>query len=361
MVTHWFRATAIALLLTACSADQSSETIEDGAAGGSATAGPSSAVVTVADTTRATDAPPTELVGHTLQLRLREGARTRYKIAQYAEDRQDTITALSEATHVFDQTVRSVRGDGAYEIGITYTSITSSGSLKNLKTGQMIRSEKYNSKDTADLRNPRNAQFSALLGETVTLILTPKAEVQEISGVSTIVNKMVAKLPKQEGQQQLPQEAKLEIQKQVETIMYRSILGQELIPFPTGPIDSTLTWDHSQTAPVNPLYTINTKATYRIVKVRKVKGRRIATVNATIAGTVVTNAPPAQAGISVKMNSSNISGEGVAIVDIDNGMTISKKSKVSISLSATINEKATGKVVKVNNTSIKRFDIELLP
>ncbi len=361
MVTHWFRATAIALLLTACSADQSSETIEDGASAGSATTGATAAVVTAADTATATDAAPTELVGHTLQLRLQAGTRSRYKIAQYAEDRQDTISALSEATHVFEQNVRSVRGDGSFEIGITYNSIRSNGTLKNLKTGQEIRSEKYNSKDTADLRNPRNAQFSALLGETVTLILTPKAEVQEISGVSTIVNKMVAKLPKQDDQKPLPQEAKAEIQKQVETIMYRSILGQELIPFPQGPIDSTLSWQHSQNTPVNPLYTIDTRATYRIVKVRKVKGRRIATINASISGTVVTNAPPAQAGITVKMNSSNISGEGVAIVDIDNGLTISKKSKVSISLSATINEKATGKVVKINNTSIKRFDIELLP
>lgn len=360
MVTTWFRIAAIALLLTACSADQSKEAVEDGS-GNSATAGSGAAVVTVADTASAEDVSPSELVGHTMQLRLRQGAASRYKISQFAEDRQDTISAVSEATHVFQQQVRSVRGDGSFEIGITYNTIRSTGTLKNLKTNQTIRSENYNSKDTTDLRNPRNAQFSALLGETVTLILTPKAEVQEVSGVSSIVNKMIAKLPKNEGQQEMPQEAKAEIQKQVESIMYRSILGQELIPFPQSPIDSTLSWQHTQTAPVNPLYTIDTKATYRIVSVKQVKGRRIATVKATISGNVVTNPTPPQAGISVKMNSSSISGEGIAIVDIDNGTTISKKSKVSISLSATINEKNTGKVVKVNNTSIKRFDIELLP
>lgn len=361
MVTTWFRIAAIALLLTACSADQSNETPDESGSAGAST-GSSANVVTLADTTQADDVPLTDLIGHTMKLRLQQGQRFTYKITQTAEDIQDTLAAISDATHIFTQNVRSVRGDGAYELGITYNSILTTGSMKSSKSGQTFRSEKYNSKDTGDLRNPRNAQFSSLLGETVTMIISPKAEVQEVSGVSTIINKMIAKLPKPEGQQQpLPDQAKQEMQRQVESIMYRSILGQELIPYPTSPIDSTFSWKHSQSSPVNPLYTISTTATYRIVSVKKIKGHRIATVVATISGEVTNNQPPPQAGIQVRMNSSSISGNGTAIIDIDNGTTISKKSKVSISLSATINEKATGKVVKVNNTSNKRFDIELLP
>lgn len=356
MVTTWLRSAAIALLITACTDAANNEQAEEVTAG-AATSGD---MVTLSDTASAPTVPFEEAAGDSIFLRYKPGQVLTYRTTQTAEDIQDTLSSLSNTAHVYTKKIRSIRGDGAFELEITYNQIRSTGTLKNTKTGAVIRSETFDSKDSSKLRDPRNAQFSSLLGEPVTVILTPQAKIQEISGVSSIVNKMISKLPKNDSVQ-LPPQAREEITRQVQSIMYASVIGQELVPYPEAGLDSSMTWEHSQTAPVSPLYTISTTAKYRIISIKRIKGRRIATITATFTGKVSATPPPPQFGATLKLNSSSITGDGTAIVDLESGATISKKNKVSISLSATVTEKATGKVTRINNTSNKRFDVELLP
>jgi hypothetical protein len=258
------------------------------------------------------------------------------------------------STHVYTKRVKSVRGDGTFEIGMTFDTIKVDVVAKNNRTGAVLQEQHFSSADSAQRNDPAFAQFSALIGEEVTILLRPNATIQEISGVSSIVNKIV-------GKQQVPMEVQGQYARQIELAVYASFVEQEYLRFPVNGVDSTGGWTTSNSAPIlNNVFVAKSTASYRIAGVKMVKGRRVADVSASLSGSVATGDMPKGASIRVTMGTSEIVGKGRTIVDLDKGFTISKSTELTTNLQATITNTANSQSQKMAQRTTMRTTVELL-
>lgn len=290
----------------------------------------------------------------TLTLKLKVGETYRYRITQTSNGGPDSAFLEQRSTHVYTKRVKGVRGDGTYEIGMTFDTITIDVKASNRITGAVLQEQHYTSKDSAHRKDPQFSQFNALLGEEVTVLLRPNATIQEISGVTSIVNKIAAGRP-------MPDDVRQQYTRQIEMAAYAPFVEQEHLRFPTNRIDSTQAWSVSTTAPLlNNVFIASSTSNYRIASVRNVKGHRVAEVVAEMNGTVAAGKLPPQAGMSVTMGASAIDGKGRTLVDADKGYTISKTNELTTDLAATVKNTANGNTQRMAQRTQMRTTVELL-
>lgn len=310
--------------------------------------------ITVEDIANATPLTSSESTIDSLVLKYAKGDVFRYRAVQISTGGVDTAFMEQRSTHIYTKRVRNVRGDGTFEIGMTFDTIMVDVKATNKRTGQVIQEQHFTSADSAQRNDPAFSQFGALIGEEVTIILRPNATIQEISGVSSIVNKII-------GNQTVPEEARAQFARQIEMAAYASFVEQEYLRFPATGLDSTGGWSTSNTAPIlNNILTASSTARYSIAGVKKVKGRRIADVSATLSGTVTTGAIPKNASLRVTMGKSEIIGNGNTIVDVEQGYTISKTTELTTDLQATVTNTATNQSQNMAQRTSMRTTVQLI-
>ena len=290
----------------------------------------------------------------TLQLNYSGGEVYRYRVLQTSSGGPDSGVVTSHSQHTYTKRIKSKRADGNFEIGITFDSISSSFTMKNMVTGKVIRQESFTSADTAQLKDPKNLNYSAVLGIEVTMIVSPKGKVQEIIGASTIVNRMIP------AGQELAPDRKEMLKKQVETAMFGAFSEQEYLRFPEKPLDSTQSWNTSTATILGDLFTVESTNTYRVSTVKKVKGLRIAEVTASVVGAIKARKIPPEYKVAVKVTKSIISGTGRTVIDLAKGYTITKSNDVNMSVNAAITNLADGRVEKGEQKTTIRYSVELL-
>lgn len=310
--------------------------------------------VTVRDVANATPLTGPDARVDTLVLKYAAGDTFQYRAIQISTGGADTAFMEQRSTHVYTKRVKAVRGDGTFEIGMTFDTIKVDVVAKNNRTGAVLQEQHFTSADSAQRSNPAYAQFAALIGEEVTILLRPNATIQEISGVSSIVNKII-------GKQQVPVDVQAQYARQIELAVYASFVEQEYLRFPVNGVDSTGGWSTSNSAPIlNNVFVAKSTASYRIAGVKKVKGRRVADVAATLSGTVTTGDIPKGSTLRVTMGKSEITGSGRTIVDLDKGYTISKSTDLATDLQATITNTANAQSQKMAQRTTMRTTVELL-
>jgi len=306
------------------------------------------------DTSNAVVLSASEARIDSLHLRYTPGDVYRYRVIQTSSGGPDSGVLTSRSQHSYTKRIKSKRADGNFEIGITFDSISSSFSMKNMLTGKVIRDGKFNSTDSADLKDPRNLNYSAVLGIEVTMIVSPTGKAQEIIGASTIVNRMIP--PGQE----LPPDRKEMLKRQVETAMFGAFSEQEYLRFPESVLDSTQSWNTSTATVLGDLFTVESKNTYRVTNVKKVKGLRIAEITATVIGSIKARPVPPEYKIAVKVSKSFISGTGRTVIDLAKGYTITKTNDVTMAVDAAITNLADGRTEKGEQKTTIRYSVELL-
>lgn len=315
-------------------------------------------VVTAADTASATIVPASEARIDAFALRLDSGEVFRYRMTQSAVAGPDSAIAETKSTHTYLKRVKRVRSDGTMEVGMTFESIKVDAIIRNRITNQVLQEQHYSSSDSSQRKDPKYAQFNALLGEEVTITLTPQATIEEISGIKPVVNRML------DVQTQLTPEmrdrARQGLERQVEAAIYATYTEQEYLRFPKKGIDSTQGWDFTADAPLMDLFMIHSEAKYHIDAVKEVKGHRIAEIMATMKGNITTVPLPKTAPVQVKVGRSAIVGTGRTIIDVAKGFTISKHNEVSTSVAATVRNTATGQQEDVSQQTVMRYTVELL-
>ncbi|MBU3741277.1 MAG: hypothetical protein FGM24_03215 [Candidatus Kapabacteria bacterium] len=310
--------------------------------------------VTLADIDRASPLTGSEAKVDSLLLRYKVGDTFQYRAEQISTGGVDTAFMEQRSKHVYTKRVRSVRGDGSFEIGMRFDSIAIDVKAVNKRTGQVLQEQRYSSADSTQRSDPNYAQFSALIGEEVTIILRPNATIQEIGGVSSIVNKII-------GDQKVDPAVRAQYARQIELAAYASFVEQEYLRFPVGGVDSAGNWSTMNKAPIlGELFTASSTATYHIDGVKKVKGRRIADVSAKLAGTVSVGNVPKASPMRITMGKSEISGNGRTVVDVDQGFTISKTTELSTDLQAVLKNSATGQQQNIAQRTTMRTTVQLL-
>lgn len=310
--------------------------------------------ITIEDIANATPLADSQSTIDALVLKYVKGDVFRYRAVQISGGGADTAFLEQRSTHVYTKRVRNVRGDGTFEIGMTFDTIMLDVKALNKRTGQVIQEQHFTSADSAQRNDPAYAQFTALIGEEVTIILRPNATIQEISGVSSIVNKII-------GNQQVPAEARAQFARQIELAAYATFVEQEYLRFPVEGVDSTGGWSTSNTTPIlNDVFIASSTARYTIAGVKKVKGRRIADVSSTLNGTVTTGRSTKGSKLRVTMGKSEIIGNGQAIVDVEQGYTISKTTDMTTDLQATVTNTATNQSQNMAQRTSMRTTVQLI-
>lgn len=309
----------------------------------------------LADTARAVRQTPARAGIKTLQVRYRNGEVFRYRAIQESEGGPDTARTTSRSTHYYTRTVRSTRSDGSYETILRFDSIAVSGTIRNLRTGATLMEQSYRSSDTSDANRKRFPQFSSLIGEDVLVYITPDGRVQQVGDVSPIVRKIAMA-----SQQPMPPAALEQVASQLKNGIYASFTLQEFVPFPKQSIDSAGTWINEQQSPLGEIFTVLTRATYVIDRVYDLKGRRVGVVTANVVGNVRTIPLPKNSPLSVTLQGSEITGSSNAVMEVDRGFTVSKKNRISMSMTARIGLPQGGQQT-VTQSQTSRYEVELLP
>lgn len=291
----------------------------------------------------------------TLQVRYRNGEVFRYRAIQESEGGPDTARTMSKSTHYYTRTVRSTRSDGSYETVLRFDSITVTGTIRNVRSGATLMEQSYRSSDTSAANRKRFPQFSSLIGEEVLIYISPDGRVQQVGDVSPIVRKIAMA-----SQQPMPPAALEQVAAQLKNGIYAAFTLQEFVPFPKQPIDSSGTWVNEQQSPLGEIFTVLTRATYAIDRVYDLKGRRIGAVTANVVGSIRAIPLPKNSPLTIDLQTSQISGSSSAVMDVDRGYTVSKKNRISMSLTARVGMPQGGQQT-VTQSQTSRYEVELLP
>jgi len=315
--------------------------------------------VSVADTASGSVVETGAIANEKIRLRLDSGTTFRYKALQMSSITQDTAVVTTNSTHYYTKSVKGKRSDGAFEMTMKFDSLDIAVIIRDKKTGLVKQSGGYSSKrDTAiDPTDIQKIQFWAVLGEPVTVILSEMGQINEISGVSSIVNKIANRLPQAFPNQQVKDQAT----QYVQGMMYGSFIGQEFVPYPPNALDSTLSWTNDQTSPVGNMFRISTTTVYRIVSVRNVKGHRIATIEGTLTGKLFTQPPPPEAGIQLVLKKADVTGSSHAVLDLNTGATIAKRNHLKLDVNAHVKNLKTGETKTASQMNESRYEVELIP
>lgn len=245
--------------------------------------------------------------------------------AQTSEAGPDSAVATTQSTHVYTKTVRAVRSDGSFEIAMRFDSIKVDATVRSRKTGAVLVEQHYSSADSMQRTQKEFMQFSALLGEEVTVYVSPRGAVMQVG----------------------------------DSAVYATFQGQEMVPFPNGKIDSNGNWANTMTTPINDLFTEVTEANYHVVSLKKINNRTLASIQAEVKGGVKIRPLPKDVPFSVKLISSSFHGSSRSLLDAKGGFTISKKNERTLTLVAKpVSTK--GEKKDLSLTQVSRYEIELL-
>lgn len=345
MVRRLLLTLTIAVSTWACSSDDAPK---DAEASGSAE-------ITAADTADAKTISFTEAKVDSFVLRYAPGQVLRYRVHQFSEAGPDSAVATTNSTHVYTKKVRAVRSDGSFELTMRFDSVRVDAVVRNRNTGAVLLQQSYTSADSTQRTSEKFVQFNALLGEEISVFVSPRGAILQVGDVSPIVKKMVASAKQEVAPQMIEQ-----LSEQLKAAVYGSFHGQEIIPYPKEKIDASGSWSNAMTTPLAEFFNVSTVASYHIANIKEVKSRRIASIDATIDGSFSVRPIPKDAPFSVKVNSSSITGTSHSLLDVEGGYTISKKNAITMNVSASI-VTPKGERRSVSQSQVSRYEIELLP
>jgi len=348
MVTRLLCAAALALALVACTSnnDTPAESEQAGPQGTEA--------FSESDITSASEISGSDAHIDTLRLRYNVGEVFRYRMRQESVSGPDSAKATQRSSHVYTKRIKAIRSDGSFDIGVVVDSIEMSAVVRNTNTGAVLYEQYYNSSDSSHRNDPQRIHLSAILGEEVTLLLTPQGRIQEISGVSTIVNKIKAAVPTI-SDAELPT-----ISRQIEAAVFAMLVEQEYMRFPTGAVDSTGSWTSSNSVPVMDFFNASSTASYTIRSVRAVKGHRLATIDARLTGTITALPTPKGSPVSVKVTTGDVKGQGSIVIDAQQGYTVKKDNAITTNVVGVVSQPSSGMRQPVSQHTSMRYSVDLI-
>jgi len=337
----------LSITITSCTQDGSNDRTEE-----------APGTVTAADTASATEMDRAEARSERITLQYKPNETYRYRIVQMTSMTQDTVTSSNTNTYLYSKRVKDRNAAGTYSVTMTIDSVGASMTVRTKGAAQPVMSNSFSSGDTAQRKDPQYASLASLIGIPVTLTIDTLGKISKITGADSIARRMAASVPAMRGVGE--NEMKM-LAAQIEQSVYGSFAGQEFVPYPDEPLDSSLSWSRTQSLPGGPLFQISAKATYRIESIKNVKGRRLATVVAEISGTISPSKAPEGSPVSVKTTNSAIDGSSRAVIDLDNGVTISKKNIIRMQVSGTITETSSGRKEAFKQAQETTYSVDLLP
>ncbi|MBI2793787.1 MAG: hypothetical protein HYX66_03945 [Ignavibacteria bacterium] len=339
---------AAAVLLGACQGEKLVQEISSA---------DSTTQISVADTASGKVLEGESLNDIRISLKIENGMKFRYRIKEWSDDVQDSMIISTFASHVYTKNGLAPRSDGALQFTMRIDTVAIDMKATHNSDKRILNETHFSSRDSANPSDPTRVIQMGPVGETVTVTIGSDGKIQEIGGVSLVFNKIAKKLPNAPASDQ----ARMEAIRFLESALYGKFVGMEYLMFPKTNLDSTRSWTNSQLANLGPLFSAETTTTYRLVSVKVVKGRRIATIEADLTGAIRLNPPSPQMGVMAELQKSSVRGKSHAVIDLENGATIAKKNSISFSVKASVMDPTSRQKRTLTQSNETRYEIELLP
>lgn len=311
--------------------------------------------VTTNDIAQAEELPIAEQKISVVKYAPAKGDRYSYKVVQVEEIQEDSLKVIQKIESYYTKNIMAIRSGGSIEMTVRIDSLYVSNSIPDASQPGKTIVKTYNSRNKKDRENPDLRDFTAVLDEDIRIILDSKGRVEEISGLTPIVNKILG-----DKRDSVAPEIKARITSGLESQVFRLTIASEIIPFPDSPIDSTLSWTRQEVNPLSGLFRSTSRSTYKITSVKKVGDKRIGIIKAQLAAEVLK--PKESNGVvEMSLSSSSIGGDGEMMIDLDKGYTISKKTQVLSDLLAAVKEIKTRNERKIHQRTLTKISVELLP
>lgn len=288
------------------------------------------------DTTQATTVSPEESKVKELHFSAKVNDRFSYKLTQVDNLDQDGNKATMSTSYYYTKTIKEAKPDGTIDMSVRMDSIRIKSVYPNPAMPGTPVETTYNSQDSAQRNSPQFRQFSGIIGEDVRVLVSPKGKIEEISGLTPILNKILGK-----QKDSVPPGDKDQMLEQLKYQLYQAPLQNEYQTFPdNGTVDSSQSWSRTDISALSGVFKVKNSVHYSISSVKNIHGRKAALIKATLNAEVV-NPNVEQGTVKFKLNESSISGEGESLIDLATGTTIYKKNKVNTMINATMNETKT--------------------
>ena len=320
-------------------------------------------------TSEAGSSPSTVIAGEpadatsedSLYLRYNKGEKYRYRVKQTSTSTQDTVSGTETSSHIYTKEVLGVDATGNYMVNMTFSEIQMGLSMKSNVSGVVGMQEQFDSRKKADLEKPANNQWTYILNTPVQVNFSKAGEVRGVEGVRPIVEKVIQNAPNisQVTPQQITM-VKQQVEQQISVGLFAAIGQQEFVPYPDDLLLKGNTWTKSIKSSLGAMFMLSGVTRYEITDISEVNGRRVATVKAVMNGDIEPQPQVAQAGMSFKITKSEISGTSTSKIFLDNGVTITRKSKQSTNIAAEVTPAQTGKTETVSMKRETRYEVKLL-
>jgi Family of unknown function (DUF6263) len=196
--------------------------------------------------------------------------------------------------------------------------------------------------------------LTALVGQTLVVVVAPSGQVQKVDGMSRIVEKAAQSANPDPSTASLVETLKSNFSDD----QLRNLLTRGSIQFPDRPLRLGDTWDGSVTM-TNPVVgDQKTTTVFTLKDVDNSSGSRVATI-ATRVTTQNTGEP--KAGVAgLKMRVTGSSGEGEMIFDVTNGRLLRSTTRVTALTDMSMNGPG-GNVMNLQSKSTSTMSVELQP
>jgi hypothetical protein len=117
---------------------------------------------------------------------------------------------------------------------------------------------------------------------------------------------------------------------------------------------------NEQVSPLGELFALETKASYALSNVYRVRDHRIGVISATVSGGVRVLPMPKNSPLSISIASSSITGSSKAVIDVDRGITLSKRNTISMSMTGNVQSaamKTMGQSISQSQSSITTIEL----
>jgi uncharacterized protein DUF6263 len=246
-----------------------------------------------------------------LKYRWNKGDVLRYRIVTQTNAAMTGIPGMGEMTvnttltQVQQLTTQEVAADGTATIQNKFESV-------KMETATPMGSYAYDSaappQNTADpVIASMASSMGALVGESITLVMSPDGSIQKMEGMTRIMEKMKQNAPQAAG-------FGLGLDSVLSDDAMKGMFGQNFGHFPATPVKPGDTWKHDLSMP-NPFGIMHLATTFSVKGVETTGGKELVRIasTSTIKATAGDKAPPMPVPMTIQFNDGT--GDGEMIFD----------------------------------------------
>ncbi len=297
----------------------------------------------------------------TLRIRLDPSTAFRHKVLMYSTTDQDTLHAERKEYYTIATSVLRRDSLNRYALKVRFEHMNLAASFSNPVTKQTLMKTEFKSDDSAAGKKPENRRFLTILRTPIEVHVTDRGDLKKILGTEAIAAQIIAD---QQGGAIVssPDPAVMnQIRTSIEASIVAPFVSAIFIPFPDSAVKEGLQWTKTQHSDILPTVRATSTQTLKVVGMRLIKGRRVATIEGVTTGSVKSAAGTNEVeAFGSKITNTKLQGSARAIVDLESGITLHHSYEVVTTMRLNF-QLPGGKTKHMDQKMVMGFTVDMVP